>query len=92
MPASGAAVGPGGIEKVRITFSGGWYATFTSSEDHGSIFTRVDGNTDGPGESVLWVRDRDECAVLAGELELQVRDRIYEGAVLSMERLVGGSR
>lgn len=92
VPARGAGVGPGGIERVCIKFSGGWRATFTSSADHGSILTRIDGSANGPGESVLWVRDRDECAVLAGELELQVRDRIYEEAVLSMERLFGGSR
>jgi glucose-6-phosphate dehydrogenase assembly protein OpcA len=92
VPVSGVGVGPGGIERVRLTFSGGWCATFTSGAGHGSILTRVEGSAEKPGESVLWVRDRDEAAVLAGELELQVRDRIYEEAILSMERLFGGSR
>ncbi len=91
-PVDAPARGPGGIESVRVTFSGGWHATFTSGSDHGSIETRVEGRSGGPVESVLWVRDRDERAVLAGELEVLVPDRMYEEALHTMDQMVGGVR
>ncbi len=91
-PVGVAGEEPGGIERVRFAWTGGRSATFSSGTDHGSIQSRVDAGPDGAVESVLWVRDRDECAVLAGELEVLERDRIYEEAVLSMERLFGDLR
>jgi glucose-6-phosphate dehydrogenase assembly protein OpcA len=89
VPVGARRKGPGGLEEVKIVFAGGAHVLLASADDHASVRTRIESGGKVQ-ESVLWVRDRDERAVLAAELEVLDHDRVYEEALLALDQLFGG--